>query len=210
MRVRSPVSSLRAAPRSPRLRHRRVTRLLCARASLAVAVLALACGGPPARPPTAVVDAAPPSVCSGDGFATVIRLTSARSSSRLSLAPEPPGPDDPPLELEWTLAGGEHAVVEGDLRSRDLGVVTAGDRPLHVTLRVVNELGGVAITTRTIGIAVADAPPCEGERECPAGTECAAYRDGQACLPTGSCAGDGDCPSCFVCEASRCVPPEAP
>jgi hypothetical protein len=180
---------------------------LTARSIALATLLAAGCAGPPPDPPTAVIDASPEELCSGDGFATVIALSGARSSGRLSLVPAPPDPSAP-LTFRWDLTGAEHHVVSGDLDARALEVVASGDRPLHVSLTVTSSEGGEATSLRTIGVNVPIPTPCDDG--CPAGMECAPYLGGMACLPSGTCATDDDCPTCFVCDATRCVPRETP
>ena len=176
---------------------------------IALATLLLAgCAGPPPDPPTAVIDASPDELCEGDGFSTVIALSGARSSGRLSLVPAPPDPSAPPLVFRWDLTGAVHHVVSGSLDSRELEVVASGDRPLHVSLTTATIDGGEATSLLTIGVNVPIAAPCDDG--CPAGTECGPYDGGMACLPSGTCAGDDECPPCFVCDAARCAPRGAP
>ncbi len=178
------------------------------RSVIASFVLAVGCGGPPPVPPTAVIDATPGDVCAGDGFATAIQLSGARSAARLSLVPAPPGPDDPPLTFEWRLEGDAHHVVSGALDDDTVAVRMAGERPLHVTLTVTTFEGGVAETLRTIGVTV---PFVSCEDECADGTSCVELRGERLCLPDQECASDDECPRCSVCDPDlgRCAPPEA-
>lgn len=118
----------------------------------ALALCALGCAGPPPRPPTAVIDATPEVVCTGDGFSTVIELSGARSSAALSLVPAPPDPSAPPLEFAWFIDGAAHRVVSGTMSSRELSVTTSAERPLHVMLTVRDGEGGEATSLVTIGI----------------------------------------------------------
>ena len=171
----------------------------------AVLALACACAGPPPDPPTAVVDASPTEVCAGDGFRTPIEITGARSSARLSLVPEPADPDAA-LRYRWSLEGSAHELVEGSLDAVALTVVMEADRPLHATLTVTGPEGGVAVTTRSLGVTVASTPPCD--EGCPEGTSCV----DAVCLPDGACEDDEACPPCFLCDVGlgRCVPRETP
>ena len=149
---------------------------------MALLVLVLcACGGPPPPPPTAVIVAEPPSLCEGDGHATPVLLDGRDSAARLTLVPVPPDPDAPPLTYEWSFQGAEHRVVDGDLGSDHLTITAAADRPLHVTLRVTNELGGVAESIQTVGIT----RPTAG--------------------PAVACGSDRDCGPCRRCEDRVCV-----
>ncbi len=159
-------------------------------------------------PPTAVIDAMPLEVCAGDGFATPIALSGARSAARLSLVPAPPGPDDPPLTFAWRLEGDAHQLVGGALDEDAIVVRMAGERPLHVTLTVTTFEGGVAETLRTIGVNVPIAPSCE--TQCEEGSSCVELRGERVCVPDASCASNDECTGCFVCDAAlaRCVPPE--
>src|SRR5688572_24724206 len=102
----------------------------------------------------------PESVCAGDRFSTLIEVSGARSAARLSLVPSPPDPDAPPLVFEWLIEGDEFEIVEGAIDEPELAVAVAGDRPLHLTLTVINGEGGVAETLRSIGVVDREAPPC--------------------------------------------------
>ena len=88
----------------------------------------------------------------GDGHATTVTFSGARSSDHLSLMPSPPGPDEPPLEFLWVLEGAEHVVVGGGLTVSEISVTTAGDRPLHAELTVVDAEGAEATSLRTLAI----------------------------------------------------------
>lgn len=131
-------------------------------AALVVAASSLsACGEPPPPAPSAVIALEPSSVCLGDDFQTLIRLDASESAPTLTLVPVAPEPDDPPLRLHWSFSGAEHRVVEGDVHSVELGVTTAGDRPLHVALEVENAEGGSATTLKTVAITLpGDGGPC--------------------------------------------------
>jgi hypothetical protein len=176
-----------------------------------LSLLALsACAGPPPPPPTAVIDVTPDDLCAGDGFGTPISISARRSSVRLSLVPEPPDPNAP-LTYAWRLEGAEHVLLAGSLDARDLTVLSAGDRPLHLTLVVTTEEGGRAETLRTVGVTFALAIPCD--EGCPSGTSCVERQGEALCLPDGPCERDEECEGCLVCDPviARCAPPaEAP
>ncbi len=130
-------------------------------------VVALAClwgcGSPPPAPPTAVIDADPASVCYGDGFATTVKLSAARSSPALALVPQPVPEGAPPLAFEWSFSG---AAVVVKLRYADgIDVATAGDRPLHVRLSARAADGGEATTLHTVPITLPE--HCPGDPCCP-------------------------------------------
>jgi hypothetical protein len=169
--------------------------------------LCAACAAPPAAPPTAVIDAAPSSICEGDAFTTPIDISGVRSSARLSLVPSPPDPDAPPLSYAWLIEGADFTILSGALDQAELSVVTAGDRPLHVTLTVTNGDGGEATSLRTVGLVLPVPTPCD--TGCDEGFECVEHQGERICAP--ACASDDEC-GCFVCDVAlgRCVPPEAP
>lgn len=122
------------------------------RRAVSIALACCGCAAPPAHPPTAVIDVSPEVICVGDDHATTVTFSGARSSDHLSLMPSPPGPDEPPLEFRWALEGAQHVVVGGDLTSPEISVTTAGDRPLHAELTVVDAEGGVATSLRSLAI----------------------------------------------------------
>jgi hypothetical protein len=155
-----------------------------------------------------VIDATPEHVCAGDGFATEIVISGARSAVRLSLVPAAPEPGE--LEYAWRLEGSEHLIVAGALGERELRVRMAADRPLHATLRVTDDEGGEAEARRTIGITFPVAPPC-GDG-CPAGSSCVDLGGEDGCIADSPCASDADCGRCFVCDVvlARCAPPREP
>ncbi len=119
---------------------------------VSLALFCSGCAAPPAHPPTAVIDLEPAVICLGDGHRTTVTFSGARSSYRLSLMPSPPGPDDPPLSFFWSLEGAQHALVDGTLTSAVISVTTAGDRPLHAELTVVDADGGEATSQRSLAI----------------------------------------------------------
>ena len=126
----------------------------------ATSCAALACGEPPPPAPSAVIRACPSSVCVGDDFLTTIHLDATRSAPRLTLVEAPPDPDEPPLELKWSLSGKEWKDWKFDLggaKDPDMAISMAGTRPLQVTLRVENAAGGVAEALKTISITALDA-----------------------------------------------------
>lgn len=173
-------------------------------------IAAFGCAGPPPVPPTAVIDASPEEVCAGDAYSTRIVLSGARSAERLSLVPAPPGPGDPPLSYAWELDGDARHVIAGELDEDELTVVMAGERPLHVTLRVTTIDGGEAETLRTIGVVFPVVPTCD--EGCPEGSSCVQRGGASLCLPEAECTSDADC-GCLICDPDlmRCAPPaEAP
>ncbi len=119
-----------------------------------MALLCCGCAGPPAHPPTAVIDIEPAVICAGDGYRTTVTFSGARSSDQLSLMPSPPGPEDAPLQFFWALEGAPHVVVNGAPSSAEISVTTAGDRPLHAELTVVDADGGEAMSLRSLAIEV--------------------------------------------------------
>lgn len=125
--------------------------------ALAFAFALASCGGPPPPPPSAVITADPERVCAADDYRTLIRLDAKASSPRLSLVATRPDPAELPLLYAWSFAGSAYTVEDGDRASDTIAVRVAADRPLHVTLRVENKSGGVAIAERTIPIILPDA-----------------------------------------------------
>lgn len=128
---------------------------------LATAVVAIACGGPPPSPPSAVITADPERLCAGDGGATLVHLDAKSSSPKLSLVAERPDPADLPLRFTWSFRGSGYTIEDGDLASDSLVLRVAADRPLHVTLRVETARGATAESMRTIPIVLPD-----GEGRC--------------------------------------------
>src|SRR4051812_5533057 len=55
-----------------------------------VSLLALACGGPPADTPSAVILFSPDTICEGDAHHATVMLDGTMSSRHLSLVPLPP------------------------------------------------------------------------------------------------------------------------
>ncbi len=130
------------------------------------ACLGFACGEPPPPSPSAVINASPKAVCVGDDFATTILLDAKDSAPYLTLVYVAPDPDAPPLELDWSFTGSETRSIDGDKKSVELSLAMAGDRPLHVKLRVENSEGGVAEALQTIAVTplvdgVCPLPPVE-------------------------------------------------
>lgn len=117
-----------------------------------------ACGEPPPPAPSAVIRACPSSVCVGDDFATSIRLNGKKSAPRLTLVEAPPDPDEPPLKVRWSFSGSDWLFDNESLPTQpDILVSMAGDRPLHVTLRVENSVGGVSEALETLSVTPLDA-----------------------------------------------------
>lgn len=151
-------------PRPIGLRHTASMRLvLTAAAAIITCSATAACGAPPPDSPSAVIQPDPWAVCLGDDFRTVITLDGAQSTPRLTLVPTPPAPGSSPLRYRWRLSGAAYRVVGGSLSGPELRVTTAADRPLHASLTVEDDLGGVAVIDETVAITLPD--PDTGE--CP-------------------------------------------
>jgi hypothetical protein len=164
---------------------------------------ATGCGAPPADPPTAVIRANPASVCLNDDYQTDVWLDASESQPALSLVPVGDDPEGPSLSFEWSFAGAAYEERGRDPSGVEVQVATAGDRPLHVTLRVVNEAGGGATSTHSLPITIPEIRACEAG--CAAGSSCF---EG-VCAPLGACEHDVDCPICWRCDVSRrCLPRE--
>lgn len=125
-------------------------------------LLLVACGEPPPPAPSAVINATPEAVCLGDEFKTTIRLDASDSAPYLTLVYVPPDPDDPPLAFEWTFSGSEKTLIDGSVYGAELSLGMKADRPLHVTLRVENSVGGVSTVTKTIAVT-----PLDEDGNCP-------------------------------------------
>lgn len=111
-----------------------------------------ACGEPPPAAPSAVISITPEAVCLGDDFATTIFLDGSDSAPYLTLVYVPPDPEAPPLAFQWSFSGSKSTVVDGDTHSEELSLAMAGDRPLHVKLRVENSVGGVSEMEKSIAV----------------------------------------------------------
>jgi len=194
------------------------------RGPLAIAtVWVLACGGPPADQPSAVILFSPETICRGDAHRTTVMLDGTMSSRHLSLIPLPPedtaypdGASVAPISYAWTLEGDEHVVVGGSLTSSTLSITAAGDRPLHVTLTTTNLAGGSATSLRTLPITVPTTWPrhCTSDAACPGGS-CLVIDGALAdaggsgvCVGSVHCTSDTACDPCFVCDPTQmaCVP----
>jgi hypothetical protein len=117
------------------------------------AVCLAGCGEPPPPAPSAVIRACPASVCVGDDFATSIHLDARKSAPRLTLVEAPAKPDAPPLSIRWSFSGSAWLFDdESRATEPDILVSMAADRPLHVTLTVENEVGGVSEALRTLSV----------------------------------------------------------
>jgi len=116
----------------------------------------MACGEPPPPAPSAVINASPMAVCVGDAFATAIHLDAKQSLPNLTLVYERPAPDSPPLKYTWSFEGSESTLDDGALDADTLVVRMAGDRPLHVRLRVENSVGGVSEALTSIAVTPLD------------------------------------------------------
>lgn len=133
--------------------------LLCA--------LAVSCGEPPPPAPSAVINASPKTVCVGDGFATAVHLDAKQSLPYLTLVYVRPPKDSPPLRYTWSFEGSASTLEDGSLDADALVLRMAGDRPLHVRLRVENSVGGISEALTTIAVTPLDAngacplPPAE-------------------------------------------------
>jgi len=122
-----------------------------------------ACGGPPPPAPSAVIRACPSSVCVGDDYATSIHLDATKSAPRLTLVEAPVDPQEPPLQIRWSFSGSAWLFDnESQPTQPDILVSMAADRPLHVTLRVENSVGGVSEALKTLSVT-----PLDAEGVCP-------------------------------------------
>lgn len=122
-----------------------------------VCVVAVACGEPPPPAPSAVINASPKAVCLGDAFQTAIHLDAKQSLPALSLVYVRPPAGSPPLKYTWSFEGSEATVEDGSRDADVLVVRMAGDRPLHVRLRVENSVGGVSDALTSIAVTPLDA-----------------------------------------------------
>ncbi len=179
-----------------------------------VSLLGLACGGPPADTPSAVILFSPETLCQGDAHRTPITLDGRMSSRHLSLVPLPPedtaypdGATVVPLAFAWRLDGDAHTVTAGSLTTSTLTVTAAGERPLHVSLTTTNLAGGTATSLRTLPITLPETWPrrCSSDAACPGG---ACDASTSACVPNVRCSTDAMCAPCFVCDTAQmgCVP----
>jgi hypothetical protein len=174
---------------------------------------ALACGGPPADTPSAVILLSPESICQGDAYRTPIHLDGTMSSHHLSLVPLPPEdsayPDGAvvaPLTFAWSLDGDATRITSGTTTSSMLTVTAAGTRPLHISLTTTNLVGGSATSLRTLSITLPTPWPsfCSDDGMCPGGSCVGTHCEGSVtCSMSTPCANP-----CFVCDAtsSVCVP----
>jgi hypothetical protein len=121
-----------------------------------VAIVVLSCASPPPPAPSAVITASPASVCAGDAFTTLIALDATKSASRLTLVYVGKDPTEPPLSFAWSFSGAEVRIEDGKQTDDKLVVRVAGDRPVHVRLRVTNAAGGVTDTLATIALTLPD------------------------------------------------------
>jgi len=123
-------------------------------------IVLISCGSPPPPAPSAVITLAPAAVCIGDNFQTEIQLDSKGSAARLTLVPAPPDPNAPPLKLKWSFSGSAFQIGGDPTRDHtiedSLTVTMAGDRPLHVTLHVENEVGGTSEAIASIAVTPLD------------------------------------------------------
>ena len=141
------------------------------RALVGVLLGALVCACAPSspHPPSAVAVAEPDTVCLGDDHRTPILLDARESAQRLTLVPEAEPPDLPPLTYAWVLEGDDVRIIDGDMASEQLTVTMAGERPLHVYLRVESAAGGTSDTAITVSVTQAEdgaEVACSSDREC--------------------------------------------
>jgi len=172
----------------------------------AAALLALGCGEATPPVPTAVVRTEPSSLCLHDDHATTVLVDGSESTASLTLVPAPPAADEP-LELEWAFSGDAHQLL-GEPSGVEVRLTAAGERPLHITLRVSHPSGGTATSLHTLPITLpAPAPSC-AEAVCPTELECVEHGGQQICVPPEPCVFAADCPVCFDCDAAlgRCLP----
>ncbi len=83
------------------------------------------------------------------GVSTTLTFDASKSTARLTLVPAPPDPDDGPLTIRWSFAGGVDQGPEDSTAER-VEVVASGDRPVHATLSVENRWGGRVTTLKTV------------------------------------------------------------
>lgn len=119
---------------------------------------ASACGSSQQDVPSAVIEADPKSICAGDNFTTSITLNAKESAPHLTLVATKPDPNEPPLQFTWSFAGAPMQFGTGYDNHTPITVVqTSGDRPLEVTLHVVNGEGFSTDALQTISITQVDA-----------------------------------------------------
>lgn len=118
--------------------------------------LACSCGSPPPPAPSAVIAVSPAAICQDDAFTTPIELDASGSSPKLTLVYVRPDPNEPPLSFHWSFEGSAIQIDDGDSESPQVTLRAAGDRPLHVSLRVRNAEGGETVALTTIGITLRD------------------------------------------------------
>lgn len=123
--------------------------------ALSCSGLLLACGEPPPPAPSAVIRTCPTAVCLGDDFATNIHLDATKSAPRLTLVTDPDA-DPSKLDFQWSFSGAKMLFDLGDESQADVVIAMAGDRPLHVELRVENEVGGVSTALETVAVTPLD------------------------------------------------------
>ena len=138
------------------------------RLGLGALLCVCACAPASPHPPSAVAVAEPDAVCLDDAHRTMVLLDARESAQRLTLVPEAEPPDLPPLSYRWRLEGDEFRLVDGDLTSEQLTVTLAGQRPLHVYLRVESSEGGVSETMISVSVTEASGPgpTCDSDLEC--------------------------------------------
>jgi hypothetical protein len=139
-----------------------------------IALIFLACSGPPPVAPAAVINATPASVCQGDALRTQIHLDARGSSPQLTLVYTRPDPDAGDITFDWSFSGAVCKNITSDPKVCDvkidaastdaLGGVTGsdvlftmqGDRPVDVALKVTNAAGGVTVAQLTVSITPLD------------------------------------------------------
>ncbi|HEY3357568.1 MAG TPA: hypothetical protein VGQ83_30230 [Polyangia bacterium] len=132
----------------------------------AAVVVAAGCETATGHPPVARFSVSPRYVPEGDGCATVVTLDATASRDELD---DPTGARQ--LWFRWDLdeagcGGGGPDVASADLLSPVVGVRIRGDRPVTVTLTVLDASGVTAVRQGTIGITLGAAP--EGDAGTPA------------------------------------------
>lgn len=129
---------------------------------LVIGLVSAGCGEPPPPAPSAVIHASPEAVCIGDEYETTIVLDASDSAPYLTLVYVPPDPDAPPLRFAWSFSGSQKTLLDGNEHGAELSLAMKGDRPLHVTLEVENDIGGVSSATKSIAVT-----PLDTDGNCP-------------------------------------------
>ena len=92
------------------------------------------------------------------GVSTTLTFDASKSAARLTLVPSPADPDDGPLTIHWSFAGGVDRMPQ-DATAPRVEVGASGDRPVHATLTVENRWGGRLTTLKTVPLLPSGASP---------------------------------------------------